>query len=84
MKMLPTSANIFRERGSKTGKIDDEIVLEETMTTIMITITITGMSAVAEDKMMTMKTEIDDKGEMIDDDEMMILTEVTTEEESIT
>jgi hypothetical protein len=83
MRMLPTSANIFRERGLKIGKIDDEIVLEEeTMTTI--TITITGMSAVVEDKMMTMRTETDDKGEMIDDDEMMILTEVIIEEESIT
>jgi hypothetical protein len=66
-----------------TGKIDDEIALEEeTMTTIMITIT--GMSAVVEDKMMTMRTGTDDKGEMIDDDEMMIPTEVITEEESIT
>jgi len=83
MKMLPTSASIFRERGSKTGKIDDEIALEEeTMTTI--TIMITEMSAVVEDKMMTMRTGTDDKGEMIEGDEMKILTEVITEEESIT
>jgi hypothetical protein len=83
MRMLPSSASISRERGSMTGKIDDEIALEEeTMTTIMITIT--GMSAVVEDKMMTMRTGTDDKGEMIDDDEMMIPTEVITEEESIT
>jgi hypothetical protein len=77
MRMLPSSASISRERGSMTGKIDDEIALEEeTMTTIMITIT--GMSAVVEDKMMTMRTGTDDN------DEMMIPTEVITEEESIT
>lgn len=84
MKMPPISASIFRERELKTGKIDDEIVLEEEiMTMITTTITITGMSAVVEDKMMTMRTGTDDKGEMIDD-EMMILTEVIIEEELIT
>jgi len=79
MKMLPTSVSILRERGSKTGKIGDEIVLEEEMTTM------TGMSAVVEDKMTleTMRTGIDDEGEMIDDDEMKILTEIIAERELI-